>query len=140
MFTTGELDRVVQAVQRVEQMYLRKFLFSGRTASCDLCGRHFDVEFLVAAHIKKRAVCTDSERCDVSNIVMSACKFGCDELFERGYISVADDGTLIVSLAIASCDEANAYARMHIVGKTFGRPIGGRHDYFHWHRTNSFRG
>ena len=42
------LDRTGQAARRVEQSYLRRALFSGPPAACDLCGRDFEVEFLVA--------------------------------------------------------------------------------------------
>lgn len=135
----GDLDRVVQTARRVEQSYLRRALFSGRIAPCDLCGREFEVEFLVAAHIKKRAECNDSERRDVAHVVMSACCFGCDEMFERGYISVGDDGRLIISRAVESSQHAHAYVRQHLAGKVFGRPMAGREGYFAWHRANPFR-
>jgi len=135
----GDLDRAVQTARRVEQSYLRRALFSGPIAPCDLCGRDFEVEFLVAAHIKKRAECSDPERRDVAHVVMSACRFGCDELFERGYISVGDDGRLIISRDIESAKHAHAYARQLLAGKVFGRPMAGREGYFAWHRANSFR-
>ena len=85
------------------------------------------MQFLVAAHIKKRSVCTDAEKRDLKYVAMSACKFGCDELFERGYIAVADDGGLLLSQALTSCDEAHAYAQKYIAGKKFGRPMEGQH-------------
>jgi len=135
----GDLDRAFQAARRVEQSYLRRTLFSSPTAPCDLCGREFETEFLVAAHIKKRAECSDPERRDVAHIVMSACRFGCDELFERGYISVGDGGRLIMSRAVESSEHADAYARQHLSGKYFRRPMAGREGYFAWHRAKSFR-
>ena len=134
-----DLDRTGQTARRVEQSYLRRALFSGPAAACDLCGRNFEVEFLVAAHIKKRAACTDSERRDVAHVVMSACRFGCDELFERGYITVADDGRLLMSQAVESSENAHGYVRQHLAGRVFGRPMTGREDYFAWHRANAFR-
>jgi hypothetical protein len=134
----GDLDRAVQTARRVEQSYLRRALFSGPIAPCDLCGREFEVEFLVAAHIKKRAKCSDLERRDVAHVVMSACRFGCDELFERGYISVGDDGQLIIRPDVESSEHAYAYACQHLAGKVFGRPMTGREDYFAWHRSNPF--
>lgn len=135
----GDLDRAIQTARRVEQCYLRRVLFISPIAPCDLCGREFEVEFLVAAHIKKRAECSDPERRDVAHVVMSACRFGCDELFERGYISVGDDGRLIISRAVESSKHAHAYARQHLAGKVFGRPMAGREDYFAWHRANPFQ-
>jgi hypothetical protein len=47
----------------------------------------YPVSYLVTAHIKKRSYCNPREKRDI-NIVMPMCKLGCDELFEKGYISV----------------------------------------------------
>lgn len=136
----GDFDRAVTAIRRIEQSYLRRTLFLEPISSCDLCGRRFEIEFLVAAHIKKRSACSNSERRDISHIVMSACRFGCDELFERGYVSVAEDGALVLSPDLQPCDQANAYALEYLDGRRFGRPMYGRSDYFAWHRGNTFRG
>ena len=65
------LDKAGHRALRVEQSYLRKGLFKGSTAPCDLCGRVFEVELLVTAHIKKRADCDDQEKRDVAHVVMS---------------------------------------------------------------------
>jgi len=46
------------------------------------------VEFLVASHIKKRSYCSDEEKLNYNRVVMPMCKFGCDDLFEKGYISI----------------------------------------------------
>jgi hypothetical protein len=46
------------------------------------------VELLVAAHIKRRSECTDREKRDYGNNVVPMCLFGCDALFERGFIIV----------------------------------------------------
>ena len=51
-----DLDRLVQARQLREQARLRRELFTGQTdAECDLCGREFPIELLVATHIKQRS-------------------------------------------------------------------------------------
>jgi predicted restriction endonuclease len=105
-------------------------------AKCDLCGREFPVELLIAAHIKQRAQCSNLERQDEANVVMSACRLGCDELFERGYISVNDDGAVIASEAIQSSVHVVAYATQHLAGKVFGESMAGRRGYFAWHRDN----
>ena len=132
------LDKAGHRALRVEQSYLRRALFKGPAARCDLCGRVFAVEFLVAAHIKKRAGCDDQEKRDVAHVVMSACRFGCDELYERGYIAVDDGGQVILSHAIEASENARAYALQHLKGKFFGRPMTGRATYFTWHRENKF--
>jgi hypothetical protein len=50
---SGELDRKIEAIRRAEQAYLRRMLFPGPGALCDLCGRRFEIEFLVAAHVSQ---------------------------------------------------------------------------------------
>ena len=71
---------------------------------------------------------------------MAACKFGCDELFERGYITITSDGMLQLSTALEVGSQARSYAVEHLVGRTFGRPVTGREDYLEWHRTRAYRG
>lgn len=53
------------------------------------------MRFLWAAHIKKRSLCADHERRQLSDIAMAACLFGCDALFEHGFITVSHDGIII---------------------------------------------
>jgi hypothetical protein len=95
----GELDATRTAAVRLEQSILRSHLFGGKeTGICALCGESFPISLLVAAHIKRRADSDDMEKRD-RDIVMPVCTFGCDELFERGYIVVINgrvaDGPLI---------------------------------------------
>lgn len=136
----GDLDRLIQARQRREQSLLRASLFGSRAeAECDMCGREFPVGLLVAAHIKQRSQCESHERLDLVNIVMAACRFGCDELFERGYVTVGADGTVLLSESVRFADQVMAYVHQHLVGKVFRRSMSGRESYFAWHRTNRFR-
>jgi hypothetical protein len=93
----GELDQKVTRLVRKEQSLIRGKLFPSPTASCDLCGESMPREFLIAAHIKKRAACSIEETLDIPNVVMAACVIGCDALFERGYVTVADDWNLLTS-------------------------------------------
>lgn len=80
---------------RKEQSILRQGLFKGhKTAKCAICGREFPVEMLCCSHIKKRCFCGEEERKDL-NVVAPMCKFGCDELFEKGFVGV-DDGKVVV--------------------------------------------
>ena len=48
---------------------------------------------MVAAHIKPRSKCTESERVDPA-VVMPMCKIGCDALYEINYLTVDDLGTI----------------------------------------------
>jgi len=89
-----QTDIPAAAKARNEQGILRAFLFGKKsTGACDLSGRDFPVSFLIAAHIKRRESCTDAER-KCLDVVMRACRFGCDELFERGYICVDARGEI----------------------------------------------
>jgi len=76
---------------RKDQVRLRQTLLNGRSkAPCIICGSVFPEEFLWAAHLKKRSACTEKEKRDHANVAKLMCKFGCDDLYERGYIGVQD--------------------------------------------------
>lgn len=83
-----ETDENCESTWRKEHSILQAWLFNGKvTECCALCGEIFHVNALVTAHKKKRALCTTAEQLD-PNIVMPVCIFGCDFLYERGYIYV----------------------------------------------------
>ncbi|MCU7766491.1 helix-turn-helix domain-containing protein [Priestia megaterium] len=89
------LDSVAKRVGRVEQGYLRKLLFGKRLyEKCACCGNLYPVSHLFAAHIKKRSLCSVEEKLD-SQVVIPMCKFGCDTLYEDGFISVDSTGHFI---------------------------------------------
>ena len=89
------LDSTASVKIRREQALLRSMLARGRElADCALCGHQYPLRFLVAAHIKKRSVCTDDERRDLRHVAMLACTFGCDALYEAGWITVELDGRI----------------------------------------------
>lgn len=92
----GPSDRWALGAVRAEQGFLRNQQLQLRGSSCSLCGQKLPDEFLVAAHIKPRFACTEQERQDIRNVSMLACLFGCDALFERGYLVVGDDGNIEV--------------------------------------------
>ena len=81
-----------QGQSRKEQSILRSILFKGVLENrCAICHRTFPIELMVAAHIKPRSKCSTSERKN-ANVVMPVCKVGCDEFFEKGYITVDKEG------------------------------------------------
>lgn len=88
--TLNETESEYQTKRRLEQGYLKSLLFGKNTiGKCACCKKEFPVSFLVTAHIKKRSFCTKLEKLD-PNIVMPMCKLGCDEIYEKGYISVVN--------------------------------------------------
>ncbi|MER5260948.1 hypothetical protein ABTZ99_02540 [Actinosynnema sp. NPDC002837] len=133
----AELDGRVVAKYRKEQGELRKVLVGDAAeAPCALCGRVFPVELLIAAHIKRRAVCDDDERNDLRNIAMLACSFGCDRLFELGHVSVGEDGVVLVASDGGLLDPHLEHLRGRVTEAFHRRSA----RYFRWHRRNVFKG
>ena len=129
-----ETDKDSQALVRMEQGYLRQHLFHGRdAAACALCGNSYSPTFLVTAHVKKRSICSEPERLDMENIVMPLCKFGCDELYEHGYVIVRA-GRIEEGIEIDPSDRAYIY-RKRLIGKTCCHWAMGENarSYFHDH-------
>ena len=132
-----ETDNLQQTKTRQEQPLLRKYLFQNkRIEKCHLCNKDYPVSMLVAAHIKKRASCNDDERKDF-NVVMSACKFGCDELFEKSYININDDGYIQVS-NYEENDAVSDYIKQ-LIGKKCSIFNAKNKEYFKWHREHKKR-
>ena len=101
-------DEPAQAKRRREQAILKKWLFGEcAEAECALCGRVFAVGALVTAHKKPRRLCCEAERLD-PHIVMPVCLFGCDFLYERGYIYV-QDGKVRVNRDVQATAGIRAY-------------------------------
>jgi len=133
-----ELDRERTTQQRTKSRYIRNHLFPSPTATCDLCGEVFPCAFLVGAHIKKRAACSHAEKIDIPNVVMAACVFGCDALFEKSYVTVADNWSVRVSGPTGSAALDKRLAQL--AGRSFPHRDALRLPYFLWHRNNTFRG
>lgn len=86
-----DLDYDSKIKSRKEQAFLRAHLINGKLeGSCTICQQNYPIEFLVAAHIKKRSECSNLEKLDFDNVVTLMCKAGCDDLFEKGYIYILD--------------------------------------------------
>jgi len=137
--TEGPLDLVAPAKRRVEQQALRWYLLPNATGTCALCGREFAKQFLRAAHIKPRAACTETERRDLAHVAMPACVFGCDALFEQGYVAVGEKGEILISPQVKTTLGLASYTTTSLEGRKVGVDTKGRADYFSWHRTHRFR-
>jgi hypothetical protein len=93
----SDLDIRREVAVRIEQTFLRQHLFKKqKEARCALCGKDFPVKLLRTAHVKPRSQCSPEERLDFENIVVPMCTFGCDELFERGYIVIRQGAVEII--------------------------------------------
>jgi hypothetical protein len=129
------LDAVGQTLIRKEQGFLRRQLFGRRRYDrCCVCGSELPTDLLVAAHIKKRSLCSHAERLDYRNNVVSMCKLGCDDLFEKGYIFVAN-GLVTQNVNRSNGTTVSLVAALErVVGRRCGFASTGAHAYFDWHR------
>lgn len=88
LLRSGGTEMPRETSTRREQAILREWLFDGKASEhCAICGNQFSVEALVAAHKKKRSICSPSEKTD-PRIVFPLCLFGCDYLYESGMVRV----------------------------------------------------
>ncbi|MER7174169.1 hypothetical protein [Streptomyces mesophilus] len=135
----GELERKSQRAHRGEQAALKRRLLPSNTGECALCGRHLPGAFLIGAHIKKRSVCDDDEKRDLANIAMLACTFGCDSLYEHGYIAVAPQGVIQVSPLAKDLPEVAKHIEERLAGRKVTWWTEDREKYYQWHRTHTFK-
>ncbi len=126
-----ETDASYLAKRRIEQSYLRQSLFGRKTVgTCAICGFDYPIQFLATAHIKKRAFCQIEEKKDF-RIVMPTCKFGCDDLYERGYISVQDNKVVELNKTLTTLTLENKLKA--IVGNKCTYYNSKTKQYFDWH-------
>ena len=129
----GDTDADALTKSRREQTILRRYLFGGkRIGTCSICGRGFPTNLLVCAHIKKRRNCSREERTDL-RVVMSACKFGCDELYECGYVFVDSTGVIQPNSRLLSSPSVDEYVAA-LVGRKCSAWSDETEAYFAHHR------
>ena len=135
---TGSLPQSTEAerlvVQRVGQDLFREGLLDYWEGRCAITGLAVP-ELLRASHIKPWSDCTtDAERLDVFNGLLLAPHL--DAAFDRGFITLADDATLMVSPRLGSDGR-------EILG--LDRPLRavrlaeGHRRYLPWHRDRVYR-
>jgi putative restriction endonuclease len=128
-----EIERLV--VHRVGQDIFRTGLLNYWDSRCAVT-RLAVPELLRASHIKPWADCTaDAERLDIFNGLLLAPHL--DLAFDRGFITVADDGTLVLSESLSTQDRATL--GLHVPLRVAGIAEGHR-KYLPWHRDKIFRG
>ena len=129
---TTEAERLV--VQRVGQDVFRRGLLEYWDGRCAVTG--LDVpELLRASHIKPWADCdSDAERLDIFNGLLLAAHL--DTAFDSGFITISEDGEVLVSDALPS----EARAILGLSGSLKVREARGPQErYMTWHRAEVFR-
>lgn len=135
---TAELPRATEAerlvIQRVGQDLFRAGLLDYWDGRCAISGLAVP-ELLRASHIKPWADCqTDPERLDVYNGLLLAAHL--DAAFDSGFITLADDGRVLVSPRLDP--EAAATLGLDRPARARGLAEGHRR-YLPWHRERLFR-
>ena len=127
-----EAERLV--VQRVGQNLFRDGLMDLWEGRCAVTGLAVP-ELLRASHIKPWADCaSDAERLDVYNGLLLAAHL--DAAFDRGFITVQDDGAVTVSAAL----DAQARSLLGLEHPLRVHALADEHrDYLPWHRERVFR-
>lgn len=88
-----EIVRIGKLYVRKSQAKLRKLYFGdSKIAKCGVCSKSYKAEFLWISHLKKYTECSPNEKLDPL-VVMPMCLFGCDKLYEEGYIYI-DNGVV----------------------------------------------
>jgi putative restriction endonuclease len=129
---TTEAERFV--VQRVGQDLFRDGLLDYWEERCAVTGLAVP-ELLRASHIKAWAKCdSDAERLDVFNGLLLAPHL--DAAFDRGFITVADDGKVVVSPVLSATDRraVGVDAPLRVAGLADGHRV-----YLRWHRARCFK-
>lgn len=129
---TTEAERLV--VQRVGQNLFRDGLLDFWEGCCAVTGLAVPA-LLRASHIKPWGHCaTDAERLDVYNGVLLAPNL--DAAFDRGFITIADDGAIVVGDAL----DADARALLGLDQPLRVRGLAdGHRAYLPWHRERLFQ-
>jgi len=134
------LEKLYTGRRRGEQEKLKKILFDGKLTKteCAICNKTYLIEpaFLICAHIKRRSKATNSEKIDAKNIVAPMCTFGCDNLFERGFIVVIDGKVRKNINKAKNCTEAMEKYIESIEGNVCHYYTDESKKYFKWHQKN----
>jgi hypothetical protein len=88
---------------------------------------------LIASHIKPWVMSSNREKLDVNNGFLLLPNL--DKTFDKGYISFADNGTILVSAKLSCCEEMGIMKGMSINQEK----LNDRHrEYLDFHRSNIF--
>ena len=127
------LERIVEVRQRVGQDLYRKALVQYWNGRCAITGMSIPI-FLRASHAKPWRDATDRERLDVHNGLLLAAHL--DIAFDQGFVSVASDGTVLVSNRLERRER-------EVLGLEMPRRVDGlrpEHAYYlTWHRERIWK-
>ncbi|MDK7490382.1 HNH endonuclease [Bacillus paranthracis] len=128
--TETEKEQIIKS--RIGQSTFKKNLLAIKK-KCILCGIS-DKRFLVASHIKPWSKSDNQERLDINNGLLLCPNH--DSLFDKGYISFDDDGTILISNTLDEVTKVflNINKTMNI------RMNEGQREYMKWHRKRLFKG
>lgn len=127
-----EIERLV--VQRIGQNIFRERLLEYWDGRCAVTGLAVP-ELLRASHVKPWADCqTDAERLDVFNGFLLAPHI--DAAFDAGFITIADDGDVLVSTDLSASDQRLLGLAVPLRVRAVAT---GHRAYLAWHRARVFR-
>lgn len=130
----SSLERTVEVRQRVGQDLYRQALVQYWNGCCAITGMANPL-FLRASHAKPWRDATDRERLDVHNGLLLAAHL--DIAFDRGFISIADDGRVLVSGGLGLRER-------EVLGVNVPRKVEGLRPqhapYLQWHRERIWHG
>lgn len=117
---------------RVNQGKFRDLLLKRYNNKCCLCAVK-NQEFLITSHIKPWAKSEPKEKSDIDNGFLMCPNH--DRLFDKGYITFDDDGTIIISKKLSKNNMMflNVDSKMHIEQLTKGNK-----KYLEFHRKKVF--
>ncbi|MFJ7931519.1 HNH endonuclease [Peribacillus sp. NPDC096448] len=126
--TKTEKEQIIKS--RIGQSTFKKTLLAVEK-KCSLCGVS-DERFLIASHIKPWSQSNNQERLDVNNGLLLCPNH--DSLFDKGYISFDEDGTIMISDSLDTATKVflNINATMDI------RMNESQQEYMKWYRDNMF--
>jgi hypothetical protein len=133
LLSASTLERTAEVRQRVGQDIYRKGLMQYWNGRCAISGVSIAL-FLRASHAKPWRDATDRERLDVHNGLLLAAHL--DIAFDRGFITVTDDGDVLVSSRLPTRE-------CQVLGLDVPRRIAGLRPehapYLAWHREHVWK-
>ena len=126
-------ERQQMITTRTAQSRYRSALEKMWGGKCPLTGVSMPA-LLRASHAKPWKDCSDTERVDPYNGLLLEARM--DVLFDQGYISFADEGTLIISPCLT--EEDREMLGLHTIAQILPMITPEHLPYLRWHRENVF--